>query len=112
MILHIIGLTVAICVIYIIWTLYQFKFKNPFTPKPFDFGKKTNFEYSKQMYSTKPGIVPENLDAIVIGSGIGGLSLAGLLSKQGRKVLVLEQHDIGKKHIKFNSQSWWLLPLF
>eukprot|EP01080_Neovahlkampfia_damariscottae_P012631 gene12631-6535_t len=52
------------------------------------------FEYSKQLYSTKSGVIPDNLDAIVIGSGIGGLSIAGLLSKQGRRVLVLEQHDI------------------
>ena len=37
--------------------------------------------------------VPENLDAIVIGSGIGGLSAAALLAKSGKKVLVLEQHD-------------------
>ena len=38
--------------------------------------------------------VPENLDAIVIGSGIGGLTCAALLSKVGKKVLVLEQHYI------------------
>lgn len=31
-------------------------------------------------------------DAIVIGSGIGGLSTAAILSKSGEKVLVLEQH--------------------
>jgi all-trans-retinol 13,14-reductase len=37
--------------------------------------------------------VPENLDAIIIGSGIGGLSTAALLAKAGKKVLVLEQHD-------------------
>ena len=45
----------------------------------------------KQSYSAAK--VPSNLDAIVIGSGIGGLSAAAILSKAGRKVLVLEQHD-------------------
>jgi all-trans-retinol 13,14-reductase len=37
--------------------------------------------------------VPENLDVIVIGSGMGGLTVANLLARQGKKVLVLEQHD-------------------
>ena len=32
-------------------------------------------------------------DAIVIGSGMGGLTAASILSKTGKKVLVLEQHD-------------------
>uniref|UniRef100_A0A3Q1F9Z1 All-trans-retinol 13,14-reductase n=1 Tax=Acanthochromis polyacanthus TaxID=80966 RepID=A0A3Q1F9Z1_9TELE len=36
--------------------------------------------------------VPDNLDAIIIGSGIGGLGLGVLLAKVGKKVLVLEQH--------------------
>lgn len=36
--------------------------------------------------------VPDKLDAIIIGSGIGGLSTAALLAKTGKKVLVLEQH--------------------
>jgi all-trans-retinol 13,14-reductase len=37
--------------------------------------------------------VPEDLDAIVIGSGIGGLTTAAIMAKSGKKVLVLEQHD-------------------
>ncbi len=55
----------------------------------------------------KAGLVPSTLrigrryrpqrldgqyDAIVIGSGIGGLTAAACLSKMGKKVLVLEQH--------------------
>ena len=34
----------------------------------------------------------ENYDIIVIGSGIGGLSLAALMTKLGKRVCVLEQH--------------------
>jgi all-trans-retinol 13,14-reductase len=34
----------------------------------------------------------ENYDTIVIGSGIGGLTTAAFLAKEGKKVLVLERH--------------------
>ena len=36
----------------------------------------------------------ESYDAIVIGSGMGGMTTAALLSKMGKKVLVLEQHYV------------------
>ena len=37
--------------------------------------------------------IPKEIDAIVIGSGIGGLTTAAILAKANKKVLVLEQHD-------------------
>ena len=41
----------------------------------------------------KPGVIPSApFDVILIGSGIGCLSTASILAKEGKKVLVLEQH--------------------
>ena len=38
--------------------------------------------------------VNKDIDTIIIGSGIGGLTTASLLAQTGRRVLVLEQHYI------------------
>lgn len=40
----------------------------------------------------RPGRAADDYDVIVIGSGIGGLCCAALLTRLGRKVCVLEQH--------------------
>ena len=40
-----------------------------------------------------PSKVPRNPDVVIIGSGMGGNTAASILSKHGKKVLVLEHHD-------------------
>jgi all-trans-retinol 13,14-reductase len=40
----------------------------------------------------RPRLVRTDYDAIIIGSGIGGLTTAALLAKLGKRVCVLEQH--------------------
>ena len=44
----------------------------------------------KKWTSYKSELADENFDAIIIGSGIGGLSTAALLALNGKRVLVLE----------------------
>ena len=45
-------------------------------------------------YWDKKGKQGETYDYIVIGSGMGGMTAAAMLSKLGKKVLVLEQHYV------------------
>jgi all-trans-retinol 13,14-reductase len=44
-----------------------------------------------QSYKKNPTL-SENYDSIIIGSGMGSLTTAAILSKEGQKVLVLERH--------------------
>jgi len=41
----------------------------------------------------KGRMMADTYDAIVIGAGMGGLSAAAFLARQGKKILVLEKHD-------------------
>ncbi|KAM9779955.1 inactive all-trans-retinol 13,14-reductase-like [Neosynchiropus ocellatus] len=61
------------------------------SPAPLVFDTKERNERLKKGFRLDR--VPAALDAVVIGSGVGGLTAAALLSKAGKKVLVLEQHD-------------------
>lgn len=81
--------------IFIFFYVYKKRIRGPkgykkFYPNNTSFFKRLSID--RDRYSTRK--LPRNLDAIVIGSGIGGLSCAAYLAKVGKKVLVLEQHYI------------------
>ena len=80
------GIFLFICKNYIIWEPKGYKYYKYQKIKT----KRANI--LRDGYSKKK--IPENIDVIVIGSGIGGMVLAGLLSRVGKRVLVLEQHYI------------------
>ena len=51
----------------------------------------------------------EGADVIIIGSGMSGLCCAALLGKRGKRVVVLEQHDIAGGHIhSFKQGTEWV----
>uniref|UniRef100_A0A7N8WPI8 All-trans-retinol 13,14-reductase n=2 Tax=Mastacembelus armatus TaxID=205130 RepID=A0A7N8WPI8_9TELE len=84
-------------IVVIIKYVFSSRGPNPFETDTREPLKKMVHDKKEKKKVLKQGFVasklPDNLDAIIIGSGIGGLGLAVLLAKVGKKVLVLEQHD-------------------
>lgn len=92
-------------IVFLVWVLlwvggsywYLFGKKSPFSleslrpPAPREFDQRKRDKVIKQGFSVDK--VPQDLDVIVIGSGIGGLTVGATLAKAGKKVLILEQHD-------------------
>lgn len=70
----------------------KYKPKNRKPKKNISFPNFKRVSIDRTRYSKKK--IPNNIDVIVVGSGIGGLSVAAFLSKLNYKVLVLEQHYI------------------
>lgn len=55
-----------------------------------------------------PADTPEHFDAIVVGSGIGGMTSAAYLAAGGKRTLVLEAYDIigGSTHVFRRAGKW------
>ena len=77
---------------YLFYTNKNIRTKRKITINP-DYDSNANNDQEqliKNRYSHSK--VPKDIDTIIIGSGIGGLSTASLLAQSGKKVVVLEQH--------------------
>ncbi|XP_077108665.1 all-trans-retinol 13,14-reductase-like [Ranitomeya variabilis] len=90
------ALLLSIMLFYCYLRLYYgwgsfFKEENIQPPGPLVTDKRARDKVLKQGFAQDK--IPPNLDALVIGSGVGGLSAAAALAKAGKRVLVLEQHD-------------------
>lgn len=50
--------------------------------------------YLKIGFGSREGLMARHFDAIVVGSGLGGLTAAALYARSGRQVLVLERNNV------------------
>ncbi len=87
------------------YMLNNYKLPKKYNEIKIDYKINHTGEINRDGFSKKK--IPVNIDSIIIGSGISGLTTAGLLSRVGKKVLVLEQHYVsgGATHC-FEDKGW------
>ncbi len=100
--LYCISIVVGCIVVAVLSSLFHYtarkKGRNPFkidarvVKRPFVADKEKRDEVLKVGYSKKK-IGDTKYDAVIIGSGVGGLVSAAILARANKKVLLVEQHD-------------------
>ena len=87
-------LTIAAATIYSRkWQHLWHRHRNPIV-KYQEYTSSEKSEMCRVGFSTPHAIPILPLDCIIISSGMGGLSMASILSQEVKRVLVLEQHDV------------------
>ena len=92
----VIAATALLCILLAIWRQVEGRFAHELAAKV-PSSKLTSAEDAKLRkvgFSAKKLEALKQVDVIVIGSGMAGLTCAAALSRCGRKVVILEQHDV------------------
>lgn len=87
-IINILIFAVALFGLYILFKLIKRR-----KQRKLDLGPKSAQSIYIYILAFSPTKIPDDIDTIVIGSGMAGLTCAASLSKIGHKVVILEKHQ-------------------